>query len=47
MESASSAAARLTIDSSASESRPTEPVSHQASAFRPIVASAAAIDSQA
>src|SRR5574341_2247169 len=47
MESASSAAARLTIDSSASESRPTEPVSHQANALSEIVATAAAMDSQA
>jgi len=47
MDSASTAAARLTSDSSASESRPTDPVSHHAAVFRPIVASAAAIDSQA
>src|SRR3954466_9645926 len=37
MESASSAAARLTSDSSASDKRPTEPVSHQASALSTIV----------
>ena len=47
MERASSAAARLTMDSSASDSRPTEPVSHQASVLSPMVASAAATDSQA
>src|SRR5262245_14918340 len=47
MERASSAAAKLTIDSSASESRPTDPVRRQASALSAIVATAAAIDSQA
>ena len=47
IDSASSAAARLTRDSSASDSRPTEPVSHQASVLSPIVAIAAATDSQA
>jgi hypothetical protein len=38
---------RLTSDSSASDSRPTEPVTYQARLFSAIVASAAAIDSQA
>ena len=47
MLKARSAAARLTIDSSASDKRPTEPVSHQAAAFSAMVASAAAIESQA
>src|SRR5258708_13979952 len=47
MESASSAAARLTTDSRASDSSPTEPVSHQANALRVIVANAAAIESRA
>src|SRR3954470_9315652 len=47
MDSMRSAAARLTSDSSASDSRPTEPVSHQASAFKAMVAMAAAIESQA
>ena len=43
--SAISAAARLTIDSSASESRPVEPVSRQASVFNAIVAIPAATES--
>jgi hypothetical protein len=47
IDSMSSAAARLTSDSSASESSATEPVIHHASVFSPIVASAAATDSQA
>ena len=47
MLSASIAATRLTVDSSASDSSPTDPVSHHASVFRTIVPSAAAIDSQA
>jgi len=47
MASAISAPARLTNDSSASDSRPTEPVSHQATPLRTMVASAVAIDSQA
>ncbi len=47
MASAITAPARLTTDSSASESRPTEPVNRQAKAFNRMVASAAAIDSQA
>ena len=45
--SAMSAPARFTNDSSASDSRPTEPVSAYAAPFRPMVASAAAIESQA
>ena len=47
MASAIIAPARLTTDSSASESSPTEPVSHQAKDLSTMVASAAAIDSQA
>ena len=47
MANAISAPARLTKDSSASESRPTEPVSRYAIAFRPIVKIAAAMESQA
>ena len=47
IDTASSAAARFTKDSSASDSSPTEPVSHQASNLSAIVASAAATDSQA
>ena len=43
--SANIAPARLTSDSIASDSRPTEPVSHQAPVFSAIVASATAIDS--
>ena len=42
-----SAPARFTSDSSASDSRPTEPVSRQATVFSSIVAIAAAIDSHA
>ncbi|MCZ7563426.1 MAG: hypothetical protein M5U08_06075 [Burkholderiales bacterium] len=45
--SVATAAARLTNDSIASESRPTEPVIHHAAPLRPIVANAAATDSQA
>src|SRR5262245_13160760 len=41
------AATRLTIDSSASESRPTEPVNHQAASLIRMVAVAAAIESHA
>ena len=41
---ATTAAARFTPDSSASESSPTEPVRAHAADFRPMVASAAAID---
>jgi len=47
MDSASSAAARLIRDSSASESMPTEPVTCQAQVFKPMVASATATDIQA
>ena len=47
IDTASSAAARFTKDSSASDSSPTEPVSHQASVLSAIVASAATTDSQA
>jgi len=47
MASAIRAPARLTRDSSASESRPTEPVIHQATVFRMMVVSAATIDNQA
>ena len=47
MASAITAPARFTPDSSASESRPTEPVIHQAAAFNTMVVSAAAIDSHA
>ena len=47
MASAISAPARLTKDSSASESRPTEPVSQYAMAFSAMVRIAAAIESQA
>ncbi len=39
--------ARLTRDSRASESRPTEPVKSHAASFSPMVATAAAMDSQA
>ena len=41
------AATRLTSDSMASESRPTEPVIHQATVFMAMVTSAAAMESQA
>ncbi len=41
------AATRLTLLSAASESRPTDPVSHQAPVLSTIVAIAAAIESQA
>ncbi len=41
------AATRLTSDSAASESRPTDPVSHAAPPFSPMVTTAAAIESQA
>jgi hypothetical protein len=41
------AAMRLTTDSAASERRPTEPVSHQAAVFMPMVTIAAAIESHA
>src|SRR5689334_10198384 len=47
MESARSAAARLTSDSSASERSPTESVSHQAKVLSPIVATAAPTESHA
>ena len=42
---ATTAATRLTTDSAASESRPTEPVTNHAVVFRAIVAAAAAIES--
>src|SRR6478736_3359066 len=45
--SATTAATRLTHDSSASESRPTEPVRKYAPAFMEIVTTAAAIESHA
>ena len=45
--SATMAATRLTTDSAASESRPTEPVIQAAKALRAMVASAAEMDSQA
>ena len=45
--SATMAATRLTTDSAASESRPTEPVIQAAKALRTMVASAAEMDSQA
>lgn len=45
--SATTAATRFTPDSRASESRPTDPVSAHATAFNPIVSTAAAIDSHA
>ncbi len=41
------AATRLTTDSAASESRPTDPVIHHAKVFSAMVRSAAAIDSHA
>src|SRR4051812_14113362 len=41
------AASRLTTDSAASESRPTDPVSRYAPAFSAMVTTAAAIDSHA
>src|SRR5699024_11776238 len=44
---ATTAATRLTVDSAASERRPTEPVSAQALVFRVMVTIAAQIDSQA
>src|ERR1035437_6619132 len=44
MNSATIAAPRLTTDSAASDSRPTDPVSSHAPDFRPIVTIAAAID---
>ena len=47
IHSASRAAARLTSPSSASESRPTEPVTHHASDFNAMVSSAVASDSHA
>ena len=47
MANAMTAPARLTPDSRASDSSPTDPVSHQATAFSTMVASAAAIDSHA
>src|SRR5689334_12746581 len=47
MVSATVAPTRLTDPSSASESRPTESVSHHAAAFRTIVASAATMESSA
>ena len=47
MASAIIAPARLTKDSSASESKPTEPVSHQAQPLSRMVARAAAMESQA
>jgi hypothetical protein len=43
--SATTALTRLTIDSAASEKRPTEPVSNHAAVLSAIVAIAAAIDS--
>ncbi len=45
--SATDAPARLTNDSIASESRPTEPVSKYAAPFSVIVATAAAMESHA
>jgi hypothetical protein len=45
MASANSAPARLTSDSSASDSRLTEPLTHQAPVFSAMVASATATDS--
>ena len=47
IHSASSAATRLTMDSSASDSIPTDPVTSQAAAFRAMVATAALTESQA
>ncbi len=47
MVNAIKAPARLTMDSNASENRPTEPVSKYAPDFSPKVRTAAAIDSQA
>ncbi len=47
MKSAITAAPRLTKDSRASDRSPTEPVSHHAIVFSTIVATAAAIESQA
>jgi len=47
MHNARTAATRLTRDSAASESRPTEPVTCQAMTFIVIVTTAAAMDSQA
>jgi hypothetical protein len=47
MARVSSAAARFTSDSSASERSPTEPVRRNAMVFSPIVATAAPTDSQA
>ncbi len=47
MARAMMAATKLTKDSMASDSRPTEPVSHHAQVFKPMVATAAAMDSQA
>ena len=41
------AATRFTVDSAASDSRPTDPVIHHAPVLRTMVASAAAIDSHA
>lgn len=45
MASAKIAPARLTSDSIASDSRPTDPVSHHAPVFSAMVASAAAMES--
>jgi hypothetical protein len=45
--SATEAATRLTIDSSASESRPTEPVNAYAAPFRQMMTAAAAMESHA
>src|ERR1043165_1102268 len=47
IDSAITPAARLTNDSRASDSSPTEPVTHQARPLRTIVATAAAIESRA
>ncbi len=47
MASVTTAAARFTNDSSASDRSPTEPVSHHAAPLSAIVATAARIDSQA
>jgi hypothetical protein len=46
-QSAITAAMRFTIDSAASESRPTDPVRRQAPIFSAIVAIAAQMDSHA
>jgi hypothetical protein len=47
MASAIKAPARLTKDSRASDSSPTDPVTHQAAPLSRMVARAAAMDSQA